>query len=140
MNPAFKFALSFIGLAHMLAGCGHRQESKPDSGDAQLTKVITGTWAQETGRLSGRLSMLADGTFSSVWTVLAASNTKTWFYEGSWKITNGMCSLEPTNNYAWNTTNVLPVGEVQLFKILRADSRELVWVYDAQTNAFQRER
>lgn len=106
-----------------------------DSQDAEQKKELIGSWA---GGKAGEMHFYDNGTFRSKFFQISAVNTKTWSYAGIWEIKDGFCLMTVTNASASGSTNIQSIGSIARAKIVKVDSRSLVWKLDDQTIAFSR--
>ncbi len=117
-----KFALAFFGLCLLLAACSHRDAPVPLASDAEIKKVLPGTWVLETN---------IDGSnFRSVTTVAPngdyvsqiESKTGTRRLEGTWQVKDG-CVIDTTTK---NSDSNVHLPYTVRMPVIRADARELL--------------
>lgn len=129
-----RFSLFLLSL---LVGCGRHDVPPASSPDAKLRGLLVGTWTIE-GK--GEVIFVHDGTFSSRWTNTHARPEASWYYDGTWAVTGGVCVSTITNSTSLGTTNRVRAGKTDCFRVLAIDDRQLVWECDNQTNSLARHR
>lgn len=128
-------ACLWLAISLLLLGCGRHNGPAKESPDAILRSRLAGTWAIEG---LGAMTLGIDGTFSSRWTNSHASPEAVWQYDGLWTTTPGAFVMTSTNSQSWGTTNRVPAGDADVYKILALDEHELVWETGGQTYTFKR--
>ncbi|PWU10501.1 MAG: hypothetical protein C5B50_25420 [Verrucomicrobia bacterium] len=128
-------SLKYVALVLVLTACHRRNEPQVSTRDAELRKVLIGTWGQE-GR--GATTIFADGSFSGCWS--NSNGTKIWALDGTWTITDDVYVATITNSQSWGTTNRVSEGRVDRLRIIRLTSEQFVHESDGQTNSLIRVR
>ena len=134
LNSGCAFSLA----AFVLIAAGCRDRTGQSAKDAQMRRIIAGTWVMETNRVEGIITLNLDGSCSGYW-----SNTVTprgWRSEGEWEIINGDCVMTTTNKTSWNLALHGPPGTTERIRIMSLDDQELITVSDDQTNKWSRKK
>ena len=126
-STLMKNLLALLFVALLLNGC--------DRGDAKVRQQLLGTWQKPDG---GQITLQADGSFHSHWTLSLTNTPKEWLYDGTWSIKDNSVRLAITNAGARNTTNFEAIGTIEHWKIIQLDEKRLTIANTNQTNSFER--
>lgn len=124
---AMRYAFIFVVISLLLTACERR--------DTKLREQIIGTWTHGD---SGVMTLDSNGSFQSRWTIALTNITKEWKYDGAWNVKDGVLICVITNSSAINSTNSVPIGSMEHWKLIRADASHLVLANGNETNLFDR--
>jgi hypothetical protein len=124
-----RFALLFLALCLLLVACrDHQAPPEPQSdalvpiaSDAELGKLLPGTWILEKPRFRSVTTLASNGSYVSHITTTWSNETRTLNLEGTWQVKNGLLidtitkHSDPTVGVPWTFSQW----------IYRADDREL---------------
>jgi hypothetical protein len=122
-----KSVFAIVLLSLLVTACDRR--------DAELQHRLVGAWARID---CGVMTLTADGNSHAKWTNFLAKPVTDWAYDGTWGVKGGIVISVITNATAHNTTNLVAVGSVERWSIVRLESNQLVLEADGHTNSFER--
>ena len=131
-------APALFGLSLLLTSCGHHEQPQGSSADAKIRNALMGTWTHDDTGL-GSIRLDSNGTFFAQWNT-SNRPMKVWVYEGTWAVTGDIYTAKTTKVQSWGTTNRLPEGRTDRYRIMTVDEEHLVWEADGQTVSLKREK
>jgi hypothetical protein len=127
------FPIALI-VSMLISGCGKCEKPTPLSPDELMRGKMIGTW----GDKHGTMKLFADGSFKEAWANRSHVPPASWIYEGDWSVSKGEVIVTITKAVPINTTNIEPVGSIDIVRIVRVDQTNLALASDDQTNVLTR--